>query len=301
MAEKIDLVKRSRKELINEFYNKKKRHLDPEFELAIKHSMEIVYHIKNKNGSLRWKNRFELLANDKDLLSDLKSHDIICLQECNDPDQIVDLLNSGSDKYDFIKHNIRKGSLDNCVIIYDKNRFKLIENTKFALGNSKKPAILASFEDKNHQSKPCVIGSIHHPGGDYYEMDKVQDEALKLINGVFNAPIMILGDHNNTKQEFSHNRVDGVLFETTGPKTGTMAGIDHGLSKDSSIDLCSHINCKVDDSRVIEQKIRGGYSKTKLLLPVAEEVVPNGCGILSAFFGLKCIPKGIDSSQGSEI
>lgn len=278
-------VKKSRSEIINKFMEVRDNQIDKEFLLSIKHSLEMVYHILNDEGALRWKNRFNLLKEDKELLKELITADVLCLQECTNPDDILNLLNEKSgNKYNFISYHIGRNNQDNCVLIYNSNRFRLFgKRCEFALGGGKKPGILAFLQNKI-DGQMCLFGSIHHPGGKKYEFEDIknliQDQDTDL-------PCVILGDHNNTKEYFDKKNLGkGIDFSVNSPNKPTMAGRDHGIALNSTIDLASTLRCEVESKEVILTKFCGGVD-CAWLDKVEEQVVTESDAqkIQGAFFG----------------
>lgn len=228
--EKIKQVESARAEIIALFCQA----LEPNFnqahelQLAIKHSLEMIHHIENPEGALKWANRFQHIKGNAALIKQLQNSDFLCLQECTKPDDIVSLLKTDGKEFLSITYRVDERANDHCALIYDNKKFALIgEPKKYALEN-KKPCIFAKFQDRN-TGECFIVGSIHHPGGKHNFLD----DLLKQVASFEQVPdekniFYMLGDYNHTENFFKHPN----LFY---PMQGTMAGCDFG-----------NINCPID-------------------------------------------------------
>jgi hypothetical protein len=228
--EKIKQVENARAEIIALFckalaLNFSQAH---ELQLAIKHSLEMIHHIENPQGALKWVNRLQHIKDNSALIDQLQNSDFLCLQECTKPDDIVCLLKTDEKEFRSITFRVDERTNDHCALIYDNKKFALIgEPIKYALEN-KKPCIFAKFQDRN--TDQCfIMGSIHHPGGKH----NLLEDLLKQAASFKQAPdekinFYILGDYNHTENFFKH---PNLIY----PAQGTMAGCDFG-----------NINCPID-------------------------------------------------------
>ncbi len=198
-----------------------------EIELAIKHSLEVSYHITDDKGALRWANRFKLIQDNKKLAHRLGALDFLCLQECTKPTDMFSLFDPA--RYNMLSHRVNPQTNDHCVIIYNKNRFTILAPAPVlnAIDNAK-PYIFAKFQEID-TGKTFVVGSIHHPGGDagHNRLPMLQEIAIQLSDPTAPAtPFYILGDYNHTKDFFSPDMPEGTnIFY---PTIGTMSAADYG-------------------------------------------------------------------------
>jgi hypothetical protein len=198
-----------------------------ELRLAVQHSLELIHHIENSDGTLLWVNRFARIKRNQPLIARIASMDFLCLQECTKPNDIRDLLSAQETKHAVISYGIDNSS-DHAVLIYDAEKFELIgEPLKYAL-EGKKPAIFAKFK-KLDTNEVLVIASIHHPGGKHNLMKDILQQ-VELLRGDVHAsvPFYILGDYNHTHEFFQANVVDVTSHHMIYPEAGTMAGSDYG-------------------------------------------------------------------------
>jgi hypothetical protein len=210
-----------------------------EYHVALMHSCQIQEHL---NSTLKWNKRYEYLAKDKSLIRELRSKDFITLQECSDPQGILDTLNAEDLKagmkptYNMIVQNISGD--DNCVIIYNANKYQIArEPDKFGLGARKnKPCILCKFEKIDPsalQKEQFIIGSVHHPGGGKeFELDTILSRIQQLQSPDETLPYCISGDYNNTVETITtaleRLSSSSAHFHSIGSKGGTMSGPDYG-------------------------------------------------------------------------
>ncbi|MDF1756706.1 MAG: hypothetical protein P1U74_00160 [Legionellaceae bacterium] len=249
---KSEMVVQSRAEIANILLNPndEKAH---EYRLAIQHSVELIHHIKSQSGALHWDNRYNRLRENKSLVAELTAGDFLCLQECTDPNDIQRLLPGKRaivhavrvDLGDFKDLNYemacssegrRKSSRDHCAIFYDDTKFELVNVEKDGIQQNpirsalhrNKPFIVARFRNIE-TGEECIVGSIHHPGGDKANcLDEINQAAQSLYNeGDMPIPFYLSGDYNHTEDVFSNE--DGASFQMIYPDAeyGTMAGSDY--------------------------------------------------------------------------
>lgn len=238
------LRKRAREEMIGWFNNLPERAVNnglskQDFSLSVAHSLQILHHIEY--GGLKWsselgsrKEQVESMEVAKTMQNTLNKDGFICLQECTDPNVLLQ-IRQGNNKYKVITHNVREGSKDNCVIMYNSDLYELEDTKKLELAHDKKkPAILAKFSRKEDGSK-IIIGSIHHPGGGKENDMPIILDALDQLKAGEEMRVVVTGDFNNTKDHFSSKMQDSKLniFAAEG---GTMSANDFG-SRNKSIDL----------------------------------------------------------------
>lgn len=242
--EKIKSVEKARStlvDLLNDANNPNKE----EYQLAIKHSLELIYHIKHPNGALRWDNRFSKLKENKKAVAELMAQDIITFQECTKPSDIEGLFidnDPQNQRMEFISHCVSapSTSTDNVVLAYDKNKFVLVETTEHenplkTSFEGKKPALYCKL--KNIQTGEVFIaGSIHHPGGNTDLRHEIMDNIQKLQGDNSQIPFFIAGDYNHTHDQFlaltpEENSLVPELFYPS--NMGTMAGSDYGNTNQS--------------------------------------------------------------------
>jgi hypothetical protein len=210
-----------------------------EYYVALMHACQMQEHL---NSALKWNKRYGHLDKDKTLMCELRSKDFITLQECSDPQGILDTLNAVDLKegikptYNMIVQNISGD--DNCVIIYNTNKYQIArEPDKFGLGSRKgKPCILCKFEKIDPsalQKEQFIIGSIHHPGGGReFELGTILSHIQQLQSSDETLPYCISGDYNNTVETITSAletiHYSSAHFHSIGSKGGTMAGQDYG-------------------------------------------------------------------------
>lgn len=237
------------------------------------------------NGSISWESRKSTLESNQTLLHKLAQNQALTLQECTEPDWIVDQLNQkvGSDQFKYIAHKEGANSKNNdhCVVIYDNNKWE-IENSeadiqRFYLGRNK-PAILLRLTEKadsrevNNSPKTMIIGSVHYPGGndDKNHLTTV-NEKLKNLKVNVEENVFVAGDFNQSKEtladkvnQLAENKNQDKLsstdnlfsnFSVTEPIStgGTMAGPDWGREHEGEIIDIAFSNMKVSGS-VVDMK-----------------------------------------------
>lgn len=222
-------TKESREEIAHILLNPEHENAH-EFQLAIQHSVDLIYHIKHDDGALKWSNRFKKLQNNKELISTLIDADFICLQECTNPDDIQSLL----PKKHCLMHRVNETTNDHCVLFYDHNKFKIIgEPLFFGLDHGKKPCIIARFENIEFGT-PLIVGSIHYPGGtEYFSQEIIDKINLLKLTVAENILFYLPGDYNHSFEFF--NASPSLEYQLVYPALGTMAGADYG-NNNKSID-----------------------------------------------------------------
>ena len=201
-----------------------------EFQLAIQHSVDLIYHIKHDHGALKWSNRFNQLKENRPLIDTLYRADFLCFQECTSPLDIQSLLPNKES----LVHRINNTTNDHCVILYDKEKFKLIKSIRCTLDQGKKPFIIARFENIE-TGKQLIVGSVHHPGGKENHLHDI----IKEMNELKDSPneeieFYIPGDYNHVQDFF---KIDPQFnYDLLYPTLGTMAGSDYG-NMNESIDV----------------------------------------------------------------
>ena len=253
VQEKIKSVEKARTTFVNLLKDKNNLNKD-EYQLAIKHSLELIYHIKHPNGALRWDNRFSKLKENKKAVAELLTQDIIAFQECTMPSDLENLFidNAPQEKQMmFIKHCVSapSTSTDNVVLAYDKNKFVLVETSEHdnplkTNFEGKKPALFCKL--KNIQTGEIFIaGSIHHPGGNTDLRQEIMANIRKLQGDNLQIPFFIAGDYNHTQKQFStltpdeNNPLPKLFYPN---KMGTMAGSDYGNTNKSIDAIMSNID-----------------------------------------------------------
>lgn len=240
-ARKVEKARRALTELLSDPNNQNAQ----EYQLAIKHSMELIYHIKNPNGVLKWKKRFSRLKENKNAVAELVSQDLLALQECSSPSDIESLFKDNQEQNKdmvFISHNTSNSltSTDNVVLAYDQHKFNLVETTIHENPlrtnfEGKKPAVFCKLQDKI-SGEMFIFGSIHHPGGAHDLRHEIVNN-IKLLQGDEpNMPFFIAGDYNHTAEQFAKLNGTGnsalpQMFNPT--NIGTMAGSDYGNTNKS--------------------------------------------------------------------
>jgi hypothetical protein len=234
--------------------------------LALVHACQMYDHITT---TLQWDRRYEHFGQDTDLISEFRSKDFTCLQECSKPEAILASINAADVKagkqptYGMISHKVRGD--DHCVIIYNTQKYKIVgEPDKFALGKGEeknKPCILCKFEKiATNPDKPeqFIIGSIHHPGGDkQFQLTDILSHVQTLQNTAGNLPYCICGDYNNTaealKGALKSTQSRTAHFHSATSFGGTMAGQDYG-NANKAIDGVLSSQDRMDIS-VVSQKV----------------------------------------------
>lgn len=242
--ERTQKVELARNKLVEILLNTKHKN-HHEHKLAIKHSMELIYHIKEDKGALKWQNRLKRLIDNRKLVKEIREQDIIALQECTNPEDIKQLL---SENMEIHVHNVKGNdkSTDNVVVAFNKKKFFFVEK----LGENfegKKPALYVKL--KHLQSgQDFVFGSIHHPGGEHDFRQKIMDDANKLIKDA-DIPFIIAGDYNHTKEQFVETFSEIIHY----PDSGTMAGSDYNNTNKAIDGFLSNQTLQVNTSNLMQR------------------------------------------------
>lgn len=218
-----------------------------EFRLAIRHSMELIHHIRHDTGALQWKNRFVRLKNNVALVKHILSQDILCFQECTNPKDIQSLFDEHDTPITMLTHRINKKTNDHCILAFNPEKFTLIGEPQPYNCAGNKPCLFAKLKDKE-TGEAMMIGSVHLPGGTHCHLPDILSE----INT--DLPYYILGDHNNTDAFYRKEKPEEDTYETCFPDNlGTMAGSDFGNNNQAidaittntpeslSVSVCTHL------------------------------------------------------------
>ncbi|KTD65758.1 exonuclease/endonuclease/phosphatase family protein [Legionella spiritensis] len=236
---KVGQVEDARKALVDILLDSKALHAH-EYQLALKQSMELIYHIKAPDGALQWSNRFKRLSGNSRAVAELASQDILAFQECTKPDDLETLIKNAKNSPEnmvFLTHNLSPSgkSTDNVVLAFNADKFQLVEqetpaNPLKTSFEGKKPALYCKLMDKK-TGKEFIVGSVHHPGGDHDLRQEVIDNVKKLQGKDSEIPFYIAGDYNHTAEQFAEMDVDSTALDPLlfyPSQKGTMAGSDYG-------------------------------------------------------------------------
>lgn len=212
-------VIKARKELMA-IFSDDTHPLAHELKLAIKHSMELIYHIQNGKGALAWRNRVRHLQENRKLLQRLSTSDVIALQECTDPKEVLELLQTHNPNFRMVVHRVNDRTSDQCVLVFDESKLAIDSEVIKTDFSGQKPCLYARFVDLQTKEK-CVLGSIHHPGGNHDHIDTIRENLQTLQQGQ-GYKSFVMGDYNHRADEFRAHA--DILY----PESGTMAGNDYG-------------------------------------------------------------------------
>ncbi len=261
VTEKTKQVEDARQVLIRMLCDVSHEH-HHEYQLALKQSLELIYHIQSPGGALKWENRFRRFCEHEAAVAELLDQDILALQECTNPSDIEGLFNERAGKnMAFICHNTsRTGhSTDNVVLAYNTNRFKLvtdesITNPVFGSFEGKKPALYCKLEDLETKEQ-FIVGSIHHPGGPHDLRHEILETVNELQAGQSDMPYYIMGDYNHTQKQFNRLSSESIAAEQYHMlypvQTGTMAGSDYGNSNRTIDAILSNRTADVEVSEQV--------------------------------------------------
>ncbi|XP_073812188.1 protein angel [Musca autumnalis] len=129
-------------------------------------NMFLYYDVNQKY--LRWKNRIELLGQEIRRIRP----DILCLQEVQHVHlkEIIKEIASkeeGQKKLEYVFKKRTGSRCDGCVIIYDKEKFKLIKelcveyHTENSISNRENIGLLAKFTPRDDPSKKFIVATTH--------------------------------------------------------------------------------------------------------------------------------------------
>lgn len=197
-----------------------------DIQTSIRHAIEIKY--AYTKGYLRWEERLQKIKENKFLVENLASHNFFCFQECTEPQDMLTLLkNKNGDKnLAMLSHAVEEETKDNCVIIYDQNKYELEQLSNFGLANNSKPCIIAKFRSLENNTS-IIIGSIHHSGRGKSELKFILEKVNLLLQGNEDIPILLLGDYNHQRPFYANDLIDSD-FDLKMPSGPTMAGLEHG-------------------------------------------------------------------------
>jgi hypothetical protein len=232
--ERSRLVREAREAIATILLDPEHRHAH-EFELAIQHSVDLIYHINDDCGALKWSNRFKKLAANKVVIEKLRHTDFLCLQECTNPQDIQSLLPNKK----MLLHRVNTNTSDHCVILYDSEKFEVIDEPIFcALDQGKKPCIFARFKNKE-TGKALIVGSVHHPGGKESHLHDIIEKINELkYSANEEIEFFVPGDYNHTGEFFGEQSHPKLFY----PSRGTMAGNDYGNINQSIDALLSNVS-----------------------------------------------------------
>ncbi|MFN3234573.1 MAG: endonuclease/exonuclease/phosphatase family protein [Gammaproteobacteria bacterium] len=218
-------VERSRKEIIEIMTNENHPHAH-EFKLAIRHSLELIYHIQDQSGSLKWENRLARLKENRALISQLVSTDVLSLQEVTNPTEIQTLFDEAGKDIHMLSHKVNESSNDYAVLLFDPNKFHLIDWTPISI-EGKKPGIFAKLESIA-TNEAMIFSSIHHPGGEHNYLNEILSLIETLREPHEETIFFIAGDFNHTEDFFQDESKSEVDYRMVYPTQATMAGSDYG-------------------------------------------------------------------------
>lgn len=196
-----------------------------EYQNCLRHALQLQKLINS--GEISWLSRLRLLSGDKDFVGELQQHGFMSLQECTNPRDVLELIQTMDERFDVIIHTVEDDTNDHCALIYDKNKYELQDTVKFGLGGGWKPAILARFKNRE-TGECCVIGSIHHPGRKSLETPLILEQLKKLIGSSVDIPYLVAGDFNRAPEEIVSSDTVYFVADILDKKLGTMAGPDYG-------------------------------------------------------------------------
>lgn len=228
IAQKEKQVEKSRQAIVNLLLDENHKDLH-DFRLAVRHSLELYYHVTDPKGALRWENRFHALKENRALLKSVVAKDIVCLQECTKPGDIEGLFKNAGKKMTVLTHTIDARTNDHCVLMFDKSRFSLLGKPVRTAFEGKKPCIYAILRDVS-SGVAFVVGSIHHPGGvDKNLLNEMMANVDALREGVDeNMAYFVSGDYNHPHAFFKEGGAITTAMSQAYPDLPTMAGSDYG-------------------------------------------------------------------------
>ncbi|MDF1646053.1 MAG: hypothetical protein P1U61_03590 [Legionellaceae bacterium] len=257
-----------------------------EYQLALKHCVELIYHIKSPDGALHWTNRFNRLTQNQEAIEELAAQDILAFQECTNPNDMENLLKKSHEQsrnITFIQHNLsRTGqSTDNVVLAFDTDKYQLVQqetptNPLKSSFKGKKPALYCKLQDIR-TGKIFIVGSIHHPGDKHDLRHEIEESVAQLQEEDTTIPFYIAGDYNHTAEQFACNteycaQEHTTLFYPT--NNGTMAGSDYHNTNEA-IDAIMSNQVLTDRIRVSPSIILSPPAPTPLHVHIALFEQPN--------------------------
>ena len=232
---------------------------EAEFEFLVACGEALYWDRSIHGGYLDIEKRRENLKSDTLLITKMREHEILTLQECYDPQTVLKLINQNNNRYSLLRYQVpskNNSNDDNCCIIYDHTQWNLENSASFAL-EKKKPCILAIFTSRVDPSQKINVGSIHHPGAKPAHFKSYTLEILDQLKNLgptfrLRDPIAILGDFNATVQSHSHANHDKQLksnFNFYPPPRPTMRGLDHNRFF-TAIDMCWSNDLKTNSKNI---------------------------------------------------
>ena len=210
--EELDLIQKERLYILDILLDKSnKNHC--EYLLAIRHSLEIIFHLKE--GSFDFANRLDRMAQQPLLLDKLKTQDIYAFQECSDPDDLVEFIEHYVNReVAFISHSIKEGSKDNVVIMFNKSKYK-VDDKRIIKGDfsGRKPYIIAVLNNLK-TGENIIFGSIHHPGGRENLIIQLEEHIKNLQREIGDVPFFVMGDYNHERDFFKSNLLKFPQYPT---------------------------------------------------------------------------------------
>ncbi|MEE3003184.1 MAG: hypothetical protein VX335_02420 [Pseudomonadota bacterium] len=243
--EEVNLLVEERKYILDVLLDKNNTN-NFEYDLAIKHSLEIIFHLKE--GSFDFSNRLMRMKEQPELISSLQHQDIMCFQECTNPELLCAFLNENINKnIAYVSHSLRSDNQDHVVIAYDSSKFNLadVDIIKAAFGN-RKPYIIATLQHIKTKEN-IICGSIHHPGGKENLVAELEECVSKIQDKIGDTAYFIMGDYNHTKEFFNNPY---LMF----PKHGTFTANDYdnysksidGILTNKEVEFTEKVNLLTD-------------------------------------------------------
>jgi hypothetical protein len=198
--EEIALIRKERR-YIRDILLDKENPNHHEYQLAIRHGLEIIFHLKE--GSFTFDNRLHRLSEQKELLANMQRQDILCFQECSVPADLQNFLKEKTGKnISSISTSTKEANKDHVAIMFDSNKYQLTDPApiKSSFGG-RKPYIIATLENILTNEK-IIVGSIHHPGGEENVLGELKDHIKILQDKIGDVPYFIMGDYNHTSDFF---------------------------------------------------------------------------------------------------
>ena len=260
--EDITLIQKERQYILDILLDKDNPN-HHEYQLAIRHALEIIFHLKE--GSFTFDNRLLRLSEQKELLANMQRQDILCFQECSVPADLQHFLENETGKnISSISTSTKEGNKDHVAIMFDSNKYQLTGPApiKSSFGG-RKPYIIATLENILTKEK-IIVGSIHHPGGRENVLDELKGHIKILQDEIGDVPYFIMGDYNHTS-DFFHDPL--LQF----PDHATLTANDYdnygksidGVLTNKHIDFDSKTNLITDTMRIniAIQEISNGMIK----------------------------------------
>lgn len=272
-----------------------------EFQLGLQQSMELIHHIEHEQGALRWDNRAELLYQDDALIQQLAASDVICLQECTNPDDVAVLCEQAGKPMQMLTHKLPKHADDHCVLMFNPERFELVGEPVKGHLEGKKPVLFAKVRDKQ-SGELMVLGSVHHPGGKHSFLPEIKQYVDQLrAPPDSDIPYHIGGDFNHVNGFFAEQQSEASA-QLRFPEQGTMSANDHGnLNKPIDAVLSSSEPAQIQVKTVDTLQMHAPAPMDKVptlrfasfMQPVQQPPQPATATELSAFSKQKSDPSAV--------